>query len=213
MAPKPHFPPQKAAPKARAKGWAWPKRAADVKTYPPPARIPWHTAHRSRGSAPHRRSLSPRGRALSARFRFSMSIPPLFPVLLPLYRLFFAEKVEKGALGKCRSVTLHPSFFCSVAYNRMLRDCLARERSWKNRSKRPSLLGRASDCQKTCSMEGNHLPCPSFIRKNRRPVRRFLHFSRGKCAPWPCTQTLAKLAKVAWATFAIRCSPFWGEPF
>ena len=51
------------------------------------------------------------------------------------------------------------------------------------------------DCQKTYLARGNYLPYFSSIRKKPRPVRGFLHFSRGKCAPKACIQPLAKTRK------------------
>ena len=44
---------------------------------------------------------------------------------------------------------------------------------------------RLQTAEKRISLEGR-LSYPSSICKNRRPVRRFLHFSRGKCAPKAC---------------------------
>ena len=52
-----------------------------------------------------------------------------------------------------------------------------------------------SRLSKTDPVGEKYVPSPSSIRKNRRPVRWFLHFSRGKCAPKACTQTLAKTRK------------------
>ena len=43
--------------------------------------------------------------------------------------------------------------------------------------------------------------CPSSIRKKPRPVRSFLHFSRGQCTPKACTQTLAKSRKSGFRHF------------
>ena len=68
---------------------------------------------------------------------------------------------------------------------------------------------RASDCGETYIPynEKDRLLCPSPICKKPRPVRGFLHLSRGKCAPKACMQLLAKTRKSGVAAFPTCSGP------
>ena len=69
-------------------------------------------------------------------------------------------------------------------------------------------------CRETFILWENLLIYPESICKNRRPVRRFLHLSRGKCGRLTARsgqsaacRPLQKLEKVALATFSTRSRP------